>query len=194
MTGIYILIGGAIGALAGYFIARWNLLAAFVPKQETDQLREQIRLLEQENAARLPKEEIERNYVHRELAGHYLTNIQELQERLKDAEWAGRQQQEELLRLTRESEQKVPKSIAAQKDQELLQLQTALTAANAKETALNEKLELFHKELDKLHQFSQERFKTLATEILEQKSRSLLVKIKRNSFDTRPLKDRSAPV
>lgn len=169
MTGIYILTGLALGALAGYFIARWLLLATFVPKQEADEVRARVRLLEQENATSVSKEEIEKRFIHRELAGHYLARIQELQERLKDAEETRRQQQEELLRLTRESEQKVPRSVVEEKELQLLQLKTALTARDEKERALNEKLELFHNELEQLHRFSQEHFKALAAEILEQK-------------------------
>ena len=171
MDGFYILLGTGFGVMTGYFIARWKLAGSYVTRGEADQLRKQVNSLEQQNASKLSKEEVQNAYVSRELAEHYLSNIADLQQHLKQQERAIQLQQEELLRLTREAEQKIPKVVVEEKDALILQLKTALTAGAEKERAMTEKMEWFRKEVAQLHQLSQEQFKTLAGEVLEEKKK-----------------------
>lgn len=174
MDALYILIGLLFGGVIGFLLSRWKIAVTHVRRKIADDLQQQVRKLEQDNITRLSKEEVSRDFVSKSLAQHYLENIRQLQERLKDEEWAVRQQQTEIIRLTRESEQRVLKADVDEKDQLILQLNNELTARKEKEHALNEKLELFNKELHRLHEFSQERFRTLATEVLEEKKRTFV--------------------
>ncbi|ANH80951.1 recombinase RmuC [Niabella ginsenosidivorans] len=179
MDGIYILSGIGIGIITGYFIARWKLMSGFVTCEEAEQLRKQVSSLMQQNASKLSKEEVQDAYVPRELAAHYLGTIEKLQERLREQEQASHRQQEELLQLTREAEQKIPKTVVDAKDALILELKTALTAGAEKERAMAEKMEWFRSEVEQLHRFAQEQFKTLAGEVLEEKKKLFVTENKK---------------
>lgn len=174
MESLYLLLGIIIGIAIGYLVARKLLAAASVPRSVADALQKQLGLLEQENASRLSRSEVQQQYISREAGTLLQENIRALQEELKDEKWAGHQQQQEILKLARESEQKFSKAEVEDRNRQILQLSNELVAMKEKEDALKEKLELFAAELEKLHQFSHERFKTLATDVLEEKKKTFL--------------------
>ncbi|WP_018629069.1 DNA recombination protein RmuC [Niabella aurantiaca] len=172
MEALYLLFGIIIGVPAGYMIARKLLAAASVPQSRVEELQKKIGLLEQSNASRLSREEIQQQYISRE-AGYLLQeNVRVLQEELSNEKRAAQEQQKEILELTRESEQKFSRTEVEERDRQILQLSNELGTVKERETALKEKLELFAAELEKLHQLSQERFKTLAVDVLEEKKKS----------------------
>ncbi|MBZ4191304.1 DNA recombination protein RmuC [Niabella beijingensis] len=174
MESLYLLSGIIIGAAIGYLVARKLLAAALIPRSVAEELQKKIGLLEQSNASRLSREEIQQQYVSREAAELLQENIRVLQEELKDEKWAVHQHQKELLNLTREAEQKFSKGEVEERDRQILQLNSELVTLKEKEAGLKEKLELFATELEKLHQFSHERFKTLAADVLEEKKKTFL--------------------
>ncbi|WP_300600287.1 DNA recombination protein RmuC [Niabella sp.] len=172
MESVYLLLGIIIGIVLGYLVARKWLATASVPRSVADELQKKISGLEQSNAARLSREEIQQQYIAREAGELLQENIRLLQEELKNEKWAGQQYQKEILALTKESEQKFSKAAVEERDQKILQLNNELVSLKEKESALKEKLELFATELQQLHRLSQEQFKTLATDVLEEKKKT----------------------
>ncbi|MGJ7031540.1 DNA recombination protein RmuC [Niabella hirudinis] len=170
METLYLLAGLLIGGGAGYLAAkRW-----MVPRSAVETLQQQIGLLEQAKASRLSREEVQQHYIAREAGELLQENIRALQEALKDEKWAAQHRQQELLNLTRESEKKFPRSEVEARDGQILQLSNELVAMKEKEDALKEKVDLFAAELEQLHRFSQERFKTLAADVLEEKKKTFV--------------------
>lgn len=188
---IYLLIGLLLGGLIGYFIVRLTLQKNFVPKTESEILEKKVTSLELENATRLSKEEVSKNYVTRELHDSVHANLVTVNQNLEKEKEVTDKHQERILKLTGESEQKLSKkeieqnyvakesfdivnrkldsadSELTKREQTILDLSNQLTELKQKEEHLNEKLTTFKTELESLHTLSQEQFKNLATAILE---------------------------
>jgi len=192
---LYLIIGPVIGGFIGYFIVKLTLQKGFVPKTDLDIAEEQISALQLDNATRLSKEEVSAKYVSKELHDNINANLTTANKNL-DAEVAtNKEQQATILRLTSESEQKlskteVEKSYVAKESFDIvnrkldtaetelgkrgltiLDLNNKLTELQQKEEHLNEKLTTFKEELEGLHTRSQEQFKNIATEVLENKKK-----------------------
>lgn len=192
---IYLLIGLLLGGVISYFIVKLTLQTNFVPKMEIEILGKKTTSLELENATRLSKEEVSKNYVTRELHDSVNANLSTINQRLEREEEVNKKHQDTILKLTGESEQKLSKTeieqnyVAkesfdivnrkldsadielAQREQTILDLSNQLTELKQKEEHLNVKLTTFKEELESLHTLSQEQFKNLATAILEDKKK-----------------------
>ena len=195
---ILLIIGLGIGGLLGYFVSKLTLQKNFVSKTELDAAEEKISVLQLDNATRLSKEEVATKYVSKELHDNISTNLTTTNEKL-DAQLAtNKEQQDTILKLTSESEQKltkaevdksyVPKdsfdivnrkmttaeSELTKREEKILELNNQLTELQQKEEHLNEKLTTFKEELENLHKRSQEQFKNIATEVLEDKKKTFV--------------------
>jgi len=195
---ILLIIGLGIGGLLGYFVLKLTLQKNFVSKTELDAAEEKISVLQLDNATRLSKEEVATKYVSKELHDNISTNLTTTNEKL-DAQLAtNKEQQDTILKLTSESEQKltkaevdksyVPKdsfdivnrkmttaeSELTKREEKILELNNQLTELQQKEEHLNEKLTTFKEELENLHKRSQEQFKNIATEVLEDKKKTFV--------------------
>lgn len=141
MQVLYFPAGIIIGALIGYFIFKLFLQKNFVIRTKLEGAEKTIVALQVENAKRLSKEELLQNFVPKE-------SFDFVDRKLSDTE------------LTLEK-----------KDNLILSLNNELTELHEKEKYLNEKLATFTKELEALHSRSQEQFKNIATEVLENKKK-----------------------
>ncbi|MBS1780265.1 MAG: DNA recombination protein RmuC [Bacteroidetes bacterium] len=196
MEGIlYLVIGAIVGAVIGYLILKVNQQRAYVPKTEFETLQKEILQLQVEIASRVLKEEIAASYVAKELYNNVAQNLEEVKVGLENEVTANKDHQTTILRLTSESEQKLSKlelernyiakesfDIISRKldtaetelikrEQTILNLNTHLTELQQKEENLNEKLSVFKQEIEDLHNRSQEQFKNIATEVLEDKKK-----------------------
>jgi DNA recombination protein RmuC len=192
---LYLIIGLVIGGLIGYFLVKLTLQKSFVPKAELDAADETISALRLDNATRLSKEEVSAKYVSKELHDNINANLTTANKYF-DAELAtNKEHQATILRLTSESEQKLSKTEVeknyvakdsfdivnrkldtaetelGKREQTILDLNNQLTELQQKEEHLNEKLTTFKEELEGLHTRSQEQFKNIATEVLEDKKK-----------------------
>jgi DNA recombination protein RmuC len=189
------IIGLIIGGLFGYFIFKLMLQKGFVPKTELDLAGGRISALQLENATRLSKEEVSAKYVSKELYDNVNATLTTANRNLEAEIGNNREHQATILRLTGESEQKLSKeeiekryvardsfdivnrklnsteTELGRKEQAVLELKTLLTEREQKEEHLNEKLTTFKQELEALHTHSQEQFKNIATEVLEDKKK-----------------------
>lgn len=139
---LYFSSGIIIGAVIGYFILKLFLQKNFVAKANLHDAEKTIVALQLENAKRLSKEEMEeklQNFVAKE-------SFDFVNRKLSDTE-----------------------SVLEKKDYQILSLNNQLTELQEKEKYLNEKLTTFTQELEALHSRSQEQFKNIATEVLENK-------------------------
>lgn len=190
-----LLIGLVIGGLIGYFIFKLTLLKSFVPKTDLDTAEEKISALQLENATRLSKDEIATKYISKELHDNINSNLATANKNLETELAANKEHQATILRLTGESEQKLSKTEVeknyvakdsfdivnrkldtaetelGKREQIILDLNNHLTELQQKEEHLNEKLTTFKEELESLHTRSQEQFKNIATEVLEDKKK-----------------------
>lgn len=136
--------------------------------------------------SRPSKKEIATHYVGKDLHDALVQERNRLQQRLQE-------EQEALLLLTRTAAGKLSRAevekdyipresytlihtklsaaeaAAQQKEQSLLDLHNKLTALQQKESYLQEKLDTFTTEMQRLHHLSQEQFRNLATVVLEEK-------------------------
>lgn len=200
---LYILTGLAGGLLLGYGLARLVLQKKYAPAALLEQARQELTESRMQLAGRLSKEELSAGYVSRDLYDSVTAGLRDANHSLDAEVEANRGHQAALLRLTAESEQKLSRAAvaeayvprasfellkvkldaaeasAADKEQLVLQLQTDLTALRQRELHLNEKIGLFKTELEALHTRSQEQFRNIATEVLEQKKQLFVTENKR---------------
>lgn len=194
-TLLYLVAGLVIGCLFGYFILKLTIQKNFVPRSDFDEAEKRIAALLLENATRLSREEIAANFVSKELHDSVNANLATANANVQATNEALKEQQATILRLTGESEQKLTKTevetnyVAKEsfdiinrklttaetelttREQKILDLNNLLTEFQQKEEHLNEKLTTFKEELEALHIRSQEQFKNIATEVLEDKKK-----------------------
>jgi len=147
-TIIYLSIGLLLGGLIGYFMSKLTLQTNYVSKTELEALRNEnkkqqdtILTLTKESEQKISKQEIGQNYVSKESFDIVNMNLSDAEEELR------------------------------KKDQTILTLNNQLTKLQQEEKNLNEKLTTFKTELENLHTLSQQQFKNLATDILEEKKK-----------------------
>jgi DNA recombination protein RmuC len=191
----YLLIGLLIGGVFGYLLLKLAFQKNHVSKSEFDAAVKTISELRLENAVRLSKDEVATKYVSKEFHDSINSNLLTANQSLEKETKANKEHQATILRLTSESEQKLSKmeveqnyiakdsfdiinrklttaeSELGKKEQTILDLNNQLTELQQKEEHLNEKLTTFKKELEDLHTRSQEQFKNIATEVLEDKKK-----------------------
>jgi DNA recombination protein RmuC len=206
-TIIYITSGIALGGLIGFLIFKLTLQKNYIPKIEFNTLQLEVSTLRIDNATRLSKEELYKNYVSKELYDTISAGLQTTKQDLLDERDKTLKHQESILKLTGESEQKLTKSevelnyvaketfdivnrklITAESNlientQTILELNNQLTKLREQEENLNEKLITFKNEVEELHILSKEQFKNLATDILEEKKK-LFVETNRAELNT----------
>lgn len=195
---ILLIIGLIVGGLLGYFVLKLTLQKNFVSKAEMDAAEDKISALQLDNATRLSKEEVATKYVSKELHENISNNLTRANEKLEAQLVTNKEQQDTILKLTSESEQKLTKaevdknyvskdsfdivnrriaiaeSELTKREEKILELNNQLTELQQKEEHLNEKLTTFKEELENLHKRSQEQFKNIATEVLEDKKRTFV--------------------
>lgn len=140
-TIVFLITGFIIGAGLGYLIARLILQKNFAPQTDVAEARQKVQALQLENARKVSQEEIGQKYIQKQLYDHVSDKLQTLTTDLQ------------------------------RKDQTVLDLTTQLTGLRQEEKHLNEKLTLFKEEMDALHKRSQEQFRNIATEVLEDKKK-----------------------
>jgi DNA recombination protein RmuC len=192
---LYLFIGLIIGVFLGYFILKSIYHQKFVSRADLDEAEKKISLLQLENAARLSKAEVDQNYVTKGLHDLVSSSLTATNDNFEKEKKINETNRETILRLTRESEQKLTrkevednyvakdsfdivnrKLNAAEtelekKEQAILELNSQVTEFEQKEKHLNEKITTFKEELEELHLRSHEQFKNLATEVLEEKKK-----------------------
>ena len=202
-TIFYLITGLLTGILTGYCIVRLVLQKSFVPKTALEQAQQNITALQLQLAGMLSRQEVAAQYVSRELHDNIQAHLQAANHSLDAEVDANREHQATILRLTAVSEQKLGKEAVAQhyvaresfdiisrklitaeaesgkKEEVILDLNTRLTELRQKEAHLNEKLGLFKTELEALHTRSQEQFKNIATEVLEDKKKVFVAENKK---------------
>ena len=164
-TIIYILTGTVTGVIIGYLIAKIVLIRNHVNRTELEKAEKTIQELQLENAKKLTKEEVEENFISKEV--HSLVNSQLNEMKLKVGENYVPKDSYDLLasnngELRKQNEQK---------EKAILDLSKLLSELQQKEEHLNEKLTTFKKEIEALHQLSQDKFRNLANEVLEEKKK-----------------------
>lgn len=192
---LYLLIGFVVGGFFGFVILKLMFQKNHVSKSDFDAAEKIISELRLENAVRLSKDEVETKYVSKELHNSISSNLITANQNLEKERAANKEHQATILRLTSESEQKLSKMEVDQnyvakdsfdiingklftadaelgkREETILDLNNQLTKLKEKEEHLNEKLTTFKKELEDLHTRSQEQFKNIATEVLEDKKK-----------------------
>jgi len=193
MDSILMLISGFV---AGAFIVYFYLLSKksgdVVPRQEFESIDKQNRELELKLAHSLSREIIQSDYVLKELYEKSEQSLEEATLELNQIRLKSQQQNEEIVRLSSETmnrrdveEKYILKNVynqlydrlnqkeleLKQKEDSILELNNKLTTLVEKEITLNDKLTIFRDELELLRHNSQQHFKILANEILEEKKR-----------------------
>jgi DNA recombination protein RmuC len=193
---LYLLTGLLIGAAFVYIIIKLSMQQRFVSRTEYEAKSKDYSDLQLENATRLSKQEVEQKFVSKELHENIAKSLEDANQRLESAN-------NTVLKLTAESKEKLSKTevetnyvaketfdivnnklsdatIALQKkEQEIKELSNQVTAFQKQEEHLNDKVAFFNKELEKLHNLSQEKFKNLASEILEEKKKNFVTENRR---------------
>ncbi|MBL7736850.1 MAG: DNA recombination protein RmuC [Chitinophagaceae bacterium] len=179
---IYILTALLAGCALGYLIARYAMQGL-------------LSAAKIEAASKIDKEELARNYIHRELYERLEKQYEQALEEIGDCEATILNNQESILRLTRLSEQKLSKeevekafvsketfdfvqrklqrteSEAEEKNDLVLRLSEDMATLKKEKEGLAEKLSVFREEINALHQLSQQQFKNIAADILEEKKK-----------------------
>ena len=200
---LYILIGIAVGSVVGYLLVKLNIHRNYTNKNEFTELEKLVSSLQIENATRLSKQEVADNFVTRELYDSVNSNLSSSNDNLEKERTANKGHQTTILRLTSESEQKLTKIEVEQnyvpkdtfdiiyrklsdteselktKEDLNINLNSQLAELKQKEEHLNEKLTTFKDELELLHKRSQEQFKNIATEVLEEKKNNFVAENKK---------------
>lgn len=127
MIVLALIAGLVIGTAIGYLLLKSNMLKDYMPKTEID-----------------------KRYVLRELYSESSERLKKKEEELNEA------------------------------NQVILSLNTQLASLKKEEESLNEKIVSFKEEMEALHTRSQEQFKNLANEILEEKSKKFTEQNKQN--------------
>jgi len=147
-TIIYLGIGLVVGGILGYLIQRLLIQKNYIPKVQFDKISADYNNLKIELARYVSPESLSESYITKELYNHVSGTLDDTQLKL-DAERAS-----------------------------VLALQNQLTVLKSQEDHLNEKLELFTAEIEKIHKLSQEQFTNLANTILEEKGKAFVTKNK----------------
>jgi DNA recombination protein RmuC len=206
-TIIYILVGLIFGGLISFLIFKLTIQKNYVSKAGFDTLCNEVSGLRVDNATRLTKDEVIKNYVSKELHASLNIDLTTKKEELQKEKDANIIHQATILRLTGESEQKLSKAEVEQNfvaketfdivngkmknaeikltenTQTILDLNNQLTKLREQEENLNEKLTTFKTEIENLHVLSKEQFKNLATDILEEKKK-LFVETNKTELNT----------
>lgn len=202
----YILFGTCcliIGIAFGFLVSRVVLQKRFVSKADYDSTLKQLSELKIDHATRLSKDDVMQNYISREMYDMICSQSESANKSLDTEKDANLKKQEIILQLTRESEQKysqvdVDQNYVAResfdiinrklaglevdirdRDDEIKKLTNDLTVQQEREAHINDKLTTFNQELEALHSRSQEQFKNIATEVLEDKKKVFVDENKR---------------
>jgi len=195
---LYLVIGLVLGVLIGYFIAKLNIEKNYCSKSAYNGIINENTQLKLENASRLSKEEISANFVNKELHETILATLSSFKEEVRNEKGINEGHQAAIIRLTGESNAKLSKEevergyvakesfeiidrkltaaeIELDKNEGIiLGLNTELKVLQEKEKFLEEKVTTFKDELEKLHRFSQEQFKNMATDIMTEKQQAFV--------------------
>lgn len=179
---LYLLIGLLAGCALGYLFARYSMQGALAAAKI-------------EAASKISREELALNYTRRELYENLEKQLAQAMEDIGGYQATILRNQESILRLTGLSEQKLSKeevekafvsketfdfiqrklqkaeSEAGQKNDLVLCLSKDIAALKKENEGLVEKLGVFREEINALHRLSQEQFKNLAADILEEKKK-----------------------
>ncbi|MFN5323467.1 MAG: DNA recombination protein RmuC [Bacteroidota bacterium] len=193
MDSIVFLVAGMLsGALIVFFYFKSKSNGESIPKSDYLELDQRFRELELAHAKSISVDKVQNEYVSKELYESLKSssdrNTSELD--LLKSEYSKQQQQivhltgatmdrqeveakfilrtayQEILNKLQERE-----SLLKEKEETVIQLSKQLTSALEKEIHLNEKIGLFNQELENLRQQSQQMFRNLAGEILEEKKK-----------------------
>ncbi|RAI99377.1 DNA recombination protein RmuC [Chitinophaga skermanii] len=149
MMEVLLLVGGLIlGGLVGYFVGKLQGGSGSVSKLQFEQLQSQFSQLQIESAQKLSKQEVDAKYVSRELHQHTMLQLRE-----------------------QDSERGDLKMTVQMKDNEILDLNTELTALKKENEHLMDRMSDFKVEVEQLQSQAEERFKNIATEILRANSK-----------------------
>jgi len=195
---LYLIIGLVIGVLVGYFFARLKIEKNYSPKAAYNDIFNENTQLKLDNASRLSKEEVFARFVNKELHETILVNLNSYKEEVIKEKGANLGHQVTILRLTGESngklsKEEVEKGYVAKEsfefidrkltaaelelgknEETILGLNKELKAFQEKEKFLEEKITTFKEELEKLHKFSQEQFRNMATDIMTEKQQAFV--------------------
>jgi DNA recombination protein RmuC len=211
---IYLLTGLFIGGLIGYFVFKSTIQKNHIPKPDFENLRQQFTELQVDHAKRISKEELNQQYISKTLFESVSATLSATKNELTKKQEEAATQQETIVKLTGESEQKLSKAAIEKnyvakesfdiisrklysaeaelisKEQTILSLHTRLTGLEQKEEHLNEKLDLFKTEIESLHNLSKEQFRNLATDIMKEKKAEFVQENKKElSFVIDPFKN-----
>ncbi|MDR2907067.1 MAG: DNA recombination protein RmuC [Bacteroidales bacterium] len=159
------IIGLIVGGLLVYLILKLTLHKNFAPKTELNAAEDKISALQLDNAKLLSKEEVEVKFVSKELYEKNLCDLKTLNEKIEKSYIA--KDSFDII----SDDLKTAKSKLESKEDTIKDLDKQLTELKGKEKNLNEKLSTFKDELESLHKQSQEQFKNIATEVLEDKKK-----------------------
>ncbi len=192
---LFLSLAFTFGLLLSYLLIKLRIQKNYVPKKDFEVCEETITELKLDNATRISKEEVASNYVTKELYESVLSNLTTANKNLEAATTTNNTHQQNIIRLTSESEQKLTKAEVENKyvakesyeivskklssaeseldkrNQTILHLNNQLTQLEQKEAHLNEKLTAFKDEIENLHTQTKEQFKNIATEVLEDKKK-----------------------
>lgn len=192
---LFLFIGAVAGAAISYLLLKIRMQKNGIPKAEVEALQKEIMQLRLDTASRLSREEISAHYVSKELYNNILQNLERVESNLETEMQRSREHQAHILRLTGESEQKLAKAdlersyVAKEtfdivyrkldaaelelvkREEMILTLNSELAELRHREETLNEKLGVFKQEIEELHRRSQEQFKNMAAEVLEDKKK-----------------------
>jgi DNA recombination protein RmuC len=179
----------------------------YVPKNELETLEIEVSALRIDNATRLTKDEVSKNFVSKELHNNVNNGFVNINDELRKEKEANLKHQASILLLTGESEQKLSKAEVeknyvaketfdivngklknaenelTENTKTILDLNNRLTKLREQEENLKEKLATFKTEIEALHVLSKEQFKNLATDILEEKKK-LFVETNKTELNT----------
>jgi DNA recombination protein RmuC len=204
---VFLIIGFILGGLTGYFLLKLFQQRGFIRKSEFELLQKENTDLKMENIRRISPEELSQKFVSKELHEAANSTLNVIKEELRELKNENDRKQEVILRLTSESEQKLTREEVekgyvsreafdmlkgklekAEKElndkiQTIQDLNRKITEISEQEKSLNEKLTTFYEEIGKLHSLSQQQFKNLATDILEEKKK-LFIESNKSAMNT----------
>ncbi len=166
----YLVAGLLVGGIAGYAAARTAFRKNFVSKELYDVMNAGLTTANEN----LEKER-QTNDANRALI---LRLTSESEQKLSKAEVEQQYVAKETFAIVNRKLESAENGLAA-KEQAILELNTHLTELRQKEEHLNEKLTTFNRELENLHALSQEKFRNLATEVLEEKKQIFVTENKK---------------
>lgn len=189
---IFLLAGMISGALIVFFYFKSRSNGDTIAKSDYLDLDQKHRELELKHAKSMPLEQVQNEYVPKELYDRLKSSYDRNTTELDQLRSEHTSQQQQIVRLTgatmdrQEVEAKFilksayqeilnklqdRENLLKEKEETIIQLSKQLTSALEKEIHLNEKISLFNQELENLRQQSQQMFRNLAGEILEEKKK-----------------------